>query len=63
MSYMQKIIEERNIKIRAAYQNEKISHKREDALEIVAVQFGLSKWTISEIVYPRNKKSKTVPKA
>lgn len=54
---------ERNKKIVARFKEVKPSNKRDDAINIVAAEFGLSYSSIDFIVYPRNKKTKTVPKA
>jgi len=60
---MSEFLEKRNEKIRKAYAKVKPLKKRDEALNEVALQFKLSKWTITEIVYPRKNKSKTMPKA
>jgi hypothetical protein len=54
---------ERNKKIVARFNEVKPTKKRDEAINIVAAEFGLSYSSIDFIVYPRNKKSKTVPKA
>jgi len=53
---------ERNKKIVARFKEVKPTKKRDEAINIVAAEFGLSYSSIDFIVYPR-KKSKTVPKA
>jgi hypothetical protein len=63
MNKVSEFLKKRNEKIVARYKEVKAEHKKDDAINIVAEEFGLSYSSINFIVYPRNKKSKTVPKA
>jgi hypothetical protein len=63
MNKVSDFLTERNKKIVARYKEVKTEHKKDDAINIVAKEFGLSYSSINFIVYPRKKNTKTVPKA
>ena len=52
---------ERNKKIVERFKEVKPTHKRDEAINIVAAEFGLSYSSIDFIVYPRKKNTNTVP--
>lgn len=63
MNTVAEFLVERNKKIVARYKEVKAEHKKDDAINIVAKEFGLSYSSINFIVYPRKCKTKTMPKA
>lgn len=63
MNTVSEFLVERNKKIVKRFKEVKLTKKRDEAINLVAAEFGLSYSSIDFIVYPRNKKSKIVPKA
>lgn len=62
MNRVSDFLKERNKKIVARFKEVKAKEKKDDAINKVAKEFGLSYSSINFIVYPRTKKAKTVPK-
>lgn len=63
MNTVSEFLVERNKKIVKRFKEVKLTKKRDEAINLVAAEFGLSYSSIDFIVYPRKKKSKIVPKA
>ncbi|KGO89575.1 hypothetical protein [Flavobacterium suncheonense] len=58
MNSVKNFIDERNQKIRDRYHVLKADNKRNETLEIVASEFGLSTSSISTIVFRKNTKNR-----